>query len=235
MQSDIAKVLHQAAGRSLLDWSLSALGDLPLRSIAIVVGHQAAAVSASIAAHELAPLVTTALQSEQLGTGHATLVGLSALMVEPDDTVVAMPGDMPLLKATTLAAFAAHHDASQARASVATSIMDDPTGYGRVKRAGDRVVGIVEEADATTEERAIREVNTSVYAFSAGPLAGLLGRLETTNAQGELYLTDAVAMLAAADEKVTSFPVDLEEAMGVNTLEQLAAAAAALERRHNVG
>jgi len=224
MRSDIAKVLHRAAGRSLLDWSL-----------AVVVGHQAAAVAASIADHELAPLVATALQSEQLGTGHAAAIGLSALQVEPDDTVVIMPGDMPLLRSTTLEALVAYHDASGARASVATSIMDDPTGYGRVKRSGDRVVAIVEQADATPEETEINEVNTSVYAFGAGFLEVLLSRLEATNAQGEQYLTDVIGMLAAADEKVVAFGIDLEEAMGVNTLEQLADAAEVLERRHHLG
>jgi len=234
MRSDIAKVLHTAAGRSLLDWSLGALEDLPLTSVAVVVGHQAAAVAASIADHELAPLVATALQPEQLGTGHATAIGLRALSVEPDDTVVVMPGDMPLLRRATPGAFVANHDTSGARASVATSIMDDPTGYGRVKRAGDRVVAIVEQADANSEEAAIREVNTSVYAFSAGSLTDLLSRLDTANAQGEQYLTDVIEMLAAAQERVAAFPVDLEEAMGVNTLEQLAEAAALLERRPKI-
>ncbi len=234
MRSDVAKVLHRAAGRSLLDWSLAALEDLRLNSIALVVGHQAAAVAASVADHELAPLVATVLQSEQLGTGHATAIGLSALRVEPDDTVIVMPGDMPLLKSATLGAFVAHHDVSGARASVATALVDDPTGYGRVKRAGDRVLAIVEQADATPEEAAIREVNTSVYAFRAGHLGALLDRLETANAQGEQYLTDVIGMLAAAQETVAAFPVDLEEAMGVNDLEQLAEAAALLERRHGI-
>ena len=235
MRSDMAKVLHPVAGRSLLDWSLTALGDLSLTSIAVVVGHQAAAVSASITGHELAPLIATTLQSQQLGTGHATAIGLTALRFEPADTIVVIPGDMPLLRSTTIAALVAHHQASGAHASVATAIMDDPTGYGRVKRAaGDQVVAIVEQADATPEEAAIREVNTSVYAFSASSLEDLLGRLDTGNAQGEQYLTDVVGMLAAAGERVTAFGVDLEEAMGVNTLDQLAEAAAVLERRRDV-
>ena len=232
MQSDIAKVLHPAAGRSLLDWSLAALDDLPLISIAVVVGHQAAMVAASIADHELAPLVATALQSEQLGTGHAAAIGLSALMVEPEDTVIVLPGDMPLLRSEALRALVTHHIDSEARASVCTAIMDDPTGYGRIKRTGDRVVAIVEQADATPEEATIREVNTSVYVFNAGQLRELLGRLETANAQGEQYLTDVVGMLASADEMVAAFAVDSEDAMGVNTLEQLAEAANVLESRH---
>jgi bifunctional UDP-N-acetylglucosamine pyrophosphorylase/glucosamine-1-phosphate N-acetyltransferase len=104
-----------------------------------------------------------------------------------------------------------------------------------VKRAGDRVLAIVEQADASSDEAAIQEVNTSVYVFAAGILGNLLARLETTNAQGEQYLTDVIGMLASADENVAAFPVDLEEAMGVNTLEQLAEAAVVLERRHRTG
>lgn len=232
MRSELAKVLHRAAGKSLLEWSLTALEDLPLESIALVVGHEAGAVAASIVDHELAPIVATALQAEQLGTGHATAVGLSALMVKPDDIVIVMPGDMPLLRRATLCDLVAHHRSREAAASVATAILDDPSGYGRIKRHGDRVVAIVEQADASADEKQIREVNTSVYAFAAGSLGGLLASLETSNAQGEQYLTDVVAMLNAEGETVTAFPIDAEEAAGVNTLEQLDAAAAVLERRH---
>lgn len=231
MKSDLAKVLHRAAGRSLLDWSLSALGDLPLESIAVVVGHQATAVTASMADHELAPLIASALQSEQLGTGHAALIGLNALQTEPDDTVIVMPGDMPLLRATTIRDLVAAHESSGARATVATAIMEDPTGYGRIKRDGDRVVGIVEQADATDEEAAIGEVNTSVYAFHAGRLADLLGQLGTENAQGEQYLTDVVGLLTDAGDLVAALPIALEEALGVNTVDQLAVAGSQLDNR----
>ena len=231
MKSDLAKVLHEAAGRTLLDWSLSALGDLPLESIAVVVGHQATAVTASVADHDLAPLIATALQSEQLGTGHATRIGLEALTVEPDDTIVVMPGDMPLLRKESMAELLAVHGAAAAAASVATAELEDPTGYGRIIRSDDRVVRIVEQADATEQEAAIREVNTSVYAFDAMSLADRLSMLSTDNAQGEQYLTDVVAMLAAAGEVVVPYPVDPTEAMGVNTVAQLETAAEVLRGR----
>lgn len=233
MKSDLAKVLHRAAGRSLLDWSLSSLADLPLVSIAVVVGHQAAAVSASMADHELAPLIASALQAEQLGTGHAAATGLAALQIDGGDTVIVMPGDMPLLRAATLRALVQAHEDSGARATVATAIMDDPTGYGRIKRDGDRVVGIVEQADATEQEAAIREVNTSVYTFDAGRLGDLLARLDTANAQGEHYLTDVIGMLTAVDEPVAALVIDTVEALGVNTVEQLAAASTVLEGRRS--
>ncbi len=231
MKSDLAKVLHRAAGRSLLDWSLSSLEGLPLESIAVVVGHQASAVSASMADHELAPLIASALQPEQLGTGHAAAIGLAALLTEPDDTVIVMPGDMPLLRASTIRDLVEDHNASGARATVATAIMTDPTGYGRIKRDGERVVGIVEQSDATVEEAAIREVNTSVYTFQAGRLGQLLGQLGTANAQGEQYLTDVIGMLTDAGDPVAALPIALEEALGVHTVDQLAAAEEALESR----
>ena len=231
MESDLAKVLHRAAGRTLLDWSLSALSELPVESIAVVVGHQANAVSASLADHDLAPLVATALQAEQLGTGHATAIGLGALQWRAEDTVLVMPGDMPLLRAETLVGLVGHHEAVAAAATVATAEMEDPTGYGRVKRDGERVVAIVEQADATADEAAIEEVNTSVYAFRADRLAEHIGQLDTANAQGEHYLTDVVGMLTTSGEMVAGYSVDLEEAFGVNTVDQLAAAAVILEAR----
>lgn len=232
MKSDLAKVLHPAAGRTLLDWSLQALGQLDLEAIAVVVGHQAAAVTASLADHELAPLIATALQAEQLGTGHATGIGLAALRVRPEDTVVVMPGDMPLLQHASVAALVAKHLQTAATATVLTATMEDPTGYGRVVRHGEAVVGIVEEADATPDQRAIREVNTSVYAFQAGELAAHLARLSTDNAQGEQYLTDVIGLLTDAGKPVAAVLVDAAEAQGVNTLEQLTGAAEALQARH---
>ena len=234
MKSDLAKVLHRAAGRSLLDWSLSSLGDLDLESISVVVGHQVSAVSASMADHELAPLIASALQAEQRGTGHAAAIGLAVLPVQAADTVIVMPGDMPLLRATTIRSLVQAHEDSGDLATVATAIMEDPTGYGRIKREGDRVVGIVEQADASEHETSICEVNTSVYTFNAGRLDVLLGRLDTANAQGEQYLTDVIGMLTAAGDDVAAVTIDVEEALGVNTVDQLGAASLVLEaRRHS--
>ena len=188
-----------------------------------------------MADHELAPLIASALQSEQLGTGHAAAIGLAALQLDGVDTVIVMPGDMPLLRSVTLRSLVQAHEDSGARATVATAIMEDPTGYGRIKRDGDRVVGIVEQADATEQEAAIREVNTSVYAFNAGRLGDLLARLDTANAQGEHYLTDVIGMLTVADEPVAALSIAVEEALGVNTVDQLAAAATALQGRQPPG
>jgi len=145
--------------------------------------------------------------------------------------VVVIPGDMPLLRSATIRALVDEHHASQAVAVVATARMDDPFGYGRVQREGDRVVAIVEQSDASDEIAAIDEVNTSVYTFRAGPLRDLVGGLDTANAQGEQYLTDVVGMLTASGEKVGGFVIDVEEAFGVNSVEQLQVAAEILRAR----
>lgn len=231
MKSDLAKVLHVAAGRTLLDWSLSALAAVDMQAIAVVVGHQAAAVTASIADHELAPLVATALQAEQLGTGHAAGIGLAALRYRPGDTIVVMPGDMPLLRQESLATLVSRHEASGAAATVLTARLDDPTGYGRVIRDGARVVAIVEQADASPEQLEVDEVNTSVYTFRAGDLAVNLDRLDTDNAQAEMYLTDVVGLLVQGSQHVEAVTVAAEEAMGVNTVGQLETASAILQAR----
>ena len=109
--------------------------------------------------------------------------------------------------------------------------LEDPTGYGRVVRIDGEVVAIVEEPDATSEQRTIDEVNTSVYAFEAGALRENLGKLDTDNAQGEMYLTDVIGLLTAAGQRVAALPVDASEAQGVNDPAQLAAAGDALSAR----
>lgn len=231
MKSDMAKVLHVAAGRTLLDWSLSALAAVDVDSVAVVVGHQANAVSASIADHELAPLVATALQAEQLGTGHAAAIGLAALQTGADDTIIVMPGDMPLLKPETIARLVATHHSAGVAATVVSARVPDPTGYGRIKRSGDRVVAIVEQADADVDEALIDEINTSVYAFTAAALQSSLAMLDTDNAQSEQYLTDTVGWLAESGAAVGALIIDASEASGVNTTDQLELVAAVLAGR----
>lgn len=232
MKSDLAKVLHVAAGRTLLDWSLHALTGVDVASIAVVVGHQANAVSASMADHELAPLAATALQTEQLGTGHAAAIGLAALAADAEDTVIVMPGDMPLLRPESLARLVAAHDESGVSATVVSARVSDPTGYGRIKRDGAGVLAIVEQSDATAEEAAIDEINTSVYAFRASVLESALGRLDSDNAQGEQYLTDTVRLIVESGGAVGALVIDATEASGVNTVEQLGEVAQALVTRH---
>ncbi len=230
MRSTRAKVLHDILGRPLVGWALGALsGCGGGGEVVVVIGHQADQVAAA-----LPEGVRTALQAEQLGTGHAARVGLTALEPEPGDTVVVVPGDSPLLRPETIDTLVATHEASGAAATLLTVVADNPTGYGRILRDGDAVVGIVEEGDADDTQRAIREVGTSVYAFTAGLLGPALDALGTGNAQGEYYLTDVAGWLAGEGNLVGAVQAAAVEGLGVNSQAQLAEAAAHLRRRINL-
>ena len=223
-RSDRAKVLHRAAGRSLLGWVLSALRPLALDRIVVVVGHQADAVAAEAAAVDGVDPVTVT-QAEQRGTGHALRVAFEQGALDDVDSVLVVPGDAPLIAGAPLAQLIAAQ--SGHAAAVMTSLLDDPTGYGRVLRdpAGS-LLRVVEERDATPAERAVREANVSLYAFDAPAVGDALGRLRTDNAQGEEYLTDVVELLVPHGVAVVTAPE--VTVRGVNDREQLAAASAVL-------
>ena len=226
MKSDLPKVLFPVAGRPLLSWVLDAVAGTGPEEIVVVVGHGAAQVQAV-----LPDGVRAVVQEPQLGTGHAVMVALAEMGDIDGDTVLVVPGDTPLLRPETLQALVAAQ--AGAPAALLTTVMPDPTGYGRVRRAGSKVVGIVEQRDATPEEQRIGEVAVSTYAFQGAALAGALAGLGRGNDQGEFYLTDAVATLAAAGE-VRGVPVaDPAEVQGVNSHGQLAAVAAEVRRRLN--
>ena len=228
-RSDLAKVLHRAAGRTLVGHVLEALRPLDLGQVLVVVGHQADAVTAEVQAAGL-PDVGTVLQAEQRGTGHAVEVALPALEAGIERVMI-LPGDTPLLTAGTLERLvAATHEG---RAAMLTAELGDPTGYGRVLRddAG-RVVRVVEERDASTEQRAIPEINAGMYVLPRGPLETAIGELDDDNAQGELYLTDVVEALHRTGHRVAPVVADEREIAGVNDRRQLADTAAELRRRH---
>ena len=227
MKSDLPKVLHRAAGRSLLGWVLAAADPLEADETVVVIGHGADAV-----AEALPPAATVVVQEPQLGTGDAVRVGLAGCHTGPD-TVLIVPGDMPLLTSGTLERVVAAHEADGAAATVLTVTMDDPTGYGRIERDGDRIVGIVEQRDADDRQRAIREVNTSVYAFDAALLTDALGRLGRGNSQGEYYLTDVIGILNADGHRINAVNADPVEGAGVNSHIHLAAVAKVLRGRIN--
>ena len=230
MKSDRAKVLHEAAGRPLVLWMCDIAAAVFPDTLIVVVGHQAEEV-----ASVLPPDAIAVLQAEQLGTGHATEVGLTAIAIEPDDAVIVLPGDMPLIREETLAGMLSVHEEGGVAATVLTVRLDDPTGYGRVIREGDRVVRIVEHGDADEAERAVDEVNTSVYAFRAADLIETLGEVGQDNEQGERYLTDVVELLVGRGRSVAAMVTEPLEGAGVNTLDQLAAASAELVRRAATG
>jgi bifunctional UDP-N-acetylglucosamine pyrophosphorylase/glucosamine-1-phosphate N-acetyltransferase len=226
MRSDLPKVLFPIAGRPLLAWVLDAVGGVSPEETVVVVGHGAERV------REVLPAgVQAVVQEPQQGTGHAAMVALAAMGEVAGDTVLIVPGDTPLLRPETLQELLAALPG--AAAALLTTRMPDPAGYGRVRRDGDQVLGIVEDRDATPEQRAIDEVAVSTYAFEGAALAAALGGLARDNDQGEYYLTDAIGLLAAAGP-VRGVPVaDRAEGQGVNSHAQLAEVAAEVRRRIN--
>lgn len=233
MRSTTPKVLHPLGGRSLLAHALLAVTPLEPSHIVVVVGHGREPVSTEVEriAQRTGRPIVTAVQEEQLGTGHAVGVGLSGL---PDDfagTVLVTSGDVPLLDGATLTALVDTHDGGGA--TILTTTLPDPTGYGRIMRddAG-AVLAIVEQADADDRQRAIGEVNSGVYAFDAAALRSALSRLRSDNAQRELYLTDAIALVRGDGLPVRAQHVaDTALVAGVNDRVQLAALGAELNRR----
>ncbi|MCF6390512.1 bifunctional UDP-N-acetylglucosamine diphosphorylase/glucosamine-1-phosphate N-acetyltransferase GlmU [Mycobacterium sp. MBM] len=233
MSSATPKVLHPLGGRSMLAHVLHALTALTPGHVVVVVGHGRDRVNAEVSRVSEATNtpIGTVVQEEQLGTGHAVGVGLGALPADFTGTVVITTADVPLLGADTLAALRTAHEGAQA--TILTTTLADPTGYGRIVRDADgAVAAIVEQADADETQRAIGEINSGVYAFDASALRAALTRLRTDNAQGELYLTDAVAILRADGHTVRAQHVaDTAQVSGVNDRVQLAALGAELNRR----
>lgn len=223
MRSRHPKVLHRLCGRPLLDYALRAVGALASR-IVLVVGPDAGEVLALAGAG-----VRAVEQRERRGTGDAVRRAREACGA---GTILVVPGDVPLLGAETLAALARRHEASGAAATVLTAVVDAPRGYGRVLRQDGRVTAIVEERDATDAQRAVREINTSVYAFRAPDLWGALEQVRPDNDQGEYYLTDVIGILVRGGRPVGALAVaDPVEALGVNDRRQLAALAAVQRAR----
>jgi bifunctional UDP-N-acetylglucosamine pyrophosphorylase / glucosamine-1-phosphate N-acetyltransferase len=227
-RSETAKVLHRAAGRSLLRHVLEAVRPLELGQIVVVVGHQAEEVAAEVKACGLAQS-STVLQADQRGTGHAVQIAMPAL--DPNiRRVLVLPGDTPLLTADLLEVLLA---AGQRSGALLTAQMADPTGYGRVVRTDDGAVArIVEHRDAGAAELAIDEINAGMYLLDRSSLEGALQQLDDDNAQGELYLTDVVESLAARGAPAVPVVADADVIAGVNDRSQLAAAAALLRRAH---
>ncbi|MDJ0923934.1 MAG: NTP transferase domain-containing protein [Acidimicrobiia bacterium] len=216
MKTDLAKVLYPVAGRPMLLWVLEAVAAAAVDETVVVVGHQADAV------RDILPDgVTAALQAEQLGTGHATVVGLAALETDPDDEIIVMPGDMPLVTGATLRSLLDTHRSAAAAATLLTVELDEPSAYGRVIREDGAVSAVVEAKDATPQQLAVSEVNTSVYVFTAEYLPQALEEIDTDNAQGEYYLTDVVGILVGSGHTVAGHVCDPEEGLGINSVDQV--------------
>lgn len=219
---------------------LDSLVELAVDRTVVVVGHGAEQVSKSL--NDLAPAelrVDFVEQVVQRGTGDAVSVGLGAFegreLDDEDADLVVLPGDIPLLRAETLSELVRVHVAEGAGATVLTAAVDDPTGYGRVIRGDDgRVLRIVEHRDATPEELEVNEVNTSVYCFRRSLLPAALRMVDTSNSQGEYYLTDAIEVLRNAGYPIAAVvAADANETRGVNDRQQLAECEIEMRRRTN--
>jgi len=224
MKSSRPKVLHSIAGRSLIGHVLATAGELQPGHVIAVVRHARDSVVESIT--DAMPNALIVDQDEIPGTGRAVEVAIAALPADFAGDVVVVSGDVPLLDAATLRSLIDTHRAASAAATVLSAILDDATGYGRIVRgSGGEVDRIVEQADATDDERAITEINSGTYVFSVAPLREQLALVGTKNAQGEKYLTDVVGLLRAAGSAVAAMPVpDGWRVSGVNDRVQLAEA-----------
>jgi len=231
MKSARPKVLHDLAGRMLIEHVLHTARALAATSTTLVVGHASGDVKAALSAW---PDLQFVEQLPQLGTGHA-LLQTEALLAHKKGTVLLLSGDVPLLTAGTLQRLLEAHRDTHAAATVLTTTLPDPYGYGRIIRNADnRVARIVEERDASSEQRAVREINSGIYALSLKNLFVTLHRLATDNAQGEYYLTDLVGLYQHEQRPVEALCIDTpDELRGVNTRVELADMARVVRDRKN--
>lgn len=228
MKSDLPKVLHKLNNRSMVHYVIDLAEKINSEKIVLIVGHKHEMVRDECSSRK----VQFALQSPQLGTGHAVQ------MTEPvfdgyDGDILVLSGDVPLLTEKTIRTLVAEHQKSAATATLLTADLDDPFGYGRVIRnSDDSVKEIVEQKDASPEQLKINEINVGIYIFDAKALFKALKNVKNDNAQGEYYLPDVIPMFIADGKKVNAVIADsFEETKGINTVDQLREAETILNSR----
>ncbi len=230
MKSRLPKVLHRIAGRSLIEHVLASAETLSPETVTIVVGHMGDLVRTSLADRQNVVFVR---QEPQLGTAHALQQAESALRGKAG-TLLLLSGDVPLLRSETLQGLLDAHHEARAAATVLTALVDSPEGYGRIIRTDGRIARIVEERDASPEERQIREINGGIYAFDLPPLFDALRDIATQNSQGEFYLTDLVGIYRGQNLPVATHRVEQHrEIRGINSRQELAEASATVRRAKN--
>lgn len=231
MQSDLAKVLHPLNGRPMVEYVIDAAHAVGSELTVLIIGHQKEAVQEATANSN----VQYAVQLPQLGTGHAVLQA-KPLLSDFDGNVLVLSGDVPLLRPETLRELIDLHERSDCLATLLTTNMEDPTGYGRVIRDEQgHVAEIVEEKDASDDIRKIREINVGIYIFKARELFETLPLVRNDNRQGEYYLPDVLKIYVDRGEKLAAaLTEDVEETHGINTVDQLKNAEKLLNARVNV-
>ncbi|MGE0481559.1 MAG: NTP transferase domain-containing protein [Phycisphaerae bacterium] len=231
MRTELCKVMHTVLGRPMLAHVIDACRDAGVRDCFVVVGYGREAVMAAFAGDANLHWVH---QEQQLGTGHAVLCCRDSVAGKYDDVLV-LCGDGPLIRSETIRALLDRHHADAAAATLATAILDDPTGYGRIDRdAGGGLRGIIEHGDCTDAQRAIREVNPSYYCFRTTDLFAALADVKPDNQKGEYYLTDAIAILTRAGGKVGAITaVPPQDVFSINSRQDLALVNAVMRDRVN--
>ena len=221
MKSDLPKVLHPVAGKPMVWWVVQACKQAGADLCVVVVGYKGDLIREALADE---PGVVFVEQTEQLGTAHAAQMAHPAFKGRVAGDIFVLAGDGPLIRSTTLARLLEVHRQTQAAATLATSLIDDPAGYGRIVRdAEGGFSAIVEQKDATEAQRAIREVNPSYYCFRGDTLFKTIEQIGSNNSQGEYYITDAPGLLKQQGQTVTVVDaVPPEDVLSINTLEQLA-------------
>lgn len=226
MKSKLPKVLHKVLGKPMVQWVIECLTAAGVTDKITVLGHGAEQVATVVAEQ-----TSIVYQTEQLGTGHAVMQGVKALGTE-NDCVIVICGDTPLLQANTIKSLLAKHNAEKNMVTVLTAQASDPTGYGRIVRNGAQIEAIVEQKDATEEEKTITEINTGTYCFNQQFLLQYLPTLTTNNAQKEYYLTDLIKIANQNQFPVGGYQLDdFSESLGVNNRVQLAQAEQVLRQR----
>jgi bifunctional UDP-N-acetylglucosamine pyrophosphorylase / glucosamine-1-phosphate N-acetyltransferase len=232
MKSDLLKVVHEVAGKPIVQYVIDAVSALNVVDIFTVVGHQAESVKENVTNKK----VQYVIQEEQLGTGHAVMQVSPHIKPGDTSTIVVLAGDCPLIKTETLKKLVDSHHESNASATILTTKMEEPAKYGRILRGKmGTVTGIKEAKDCTEKELQIKEINTGVYAFRADELFLYLNQLNTNNTQGEYYLTDIIHILKDKGKVVSGYVLeDSDQAIGINTRLDLAKTNAVLYRENNI-
>lgn len=229
MKSQMPKVVHKVCGKELCKWVIDESKKAGAQKVVTIIGHKADMVRPIIEDE-----TEIAIQAEQKGTGHAVMQAVDFIR-NYDGYVVILNGDTPLIQAQTVSKAIEYHKESGNQATVITAILDDATGYGRIVRNADgNVIKIVEQKDASEEEKKINEINSGMYVFDAQSLVYALGKLTPNNAQGEYYLTDTLEILLETGKKIGAYAIeDNDEIRGINNRIQLSEAEEIMRNRIN--
>lgn len=228
MKSKYPKVIHNVCGKEMVNHVIGVSKKSGVNDIVVILGHESDAVKEILPKDSL-----IAMQTEQLGTGHA--VKMAKEYINDEDTIVVLCGDTPLIKEDTLKRLFAYHIENEYKATVLTTNVDNPTGYGRIIRDNNNdLLKIVEQKDANEEEKSVKEINSGIYCFNGKSLRESLDLLDNNNAQGEYYLTDTIYIMRDKGQKVGAYNGStIEELMGVNSRVELSKAEEIMRRRIN--